>query len=33
VLPARKVARLYQVEDKIRALVNYDLANEIPFVK
>lgn len=33
VLPARKVARLYQVENKIRALVNYDLANEIPFVK
>ena len=33
VLPARKVARLYQVEHKIRALVIYDLANEIPFVK
>ena len=33
VLPARKVARLYQVENKIRALVNYDLASEIPFVK
>jgi hypothetical protein len=33
VLPARKVARLYQIESKIRALVHYDLANEIPFVK
>jgi hypothetical protein len=33
VLTARKVARLYQVENKIRALVNYDLASEIPFVK
>lgn len=33
VLPARKVARLYQVENKIRALVNYDLASEIPFLK
>ena len=33
VLPALKVARLYQVENKIRALVNYDLAREIPLVK
>jgi len=33
VLPARKVARLYQVENKIRALVIYDLASEIPFLK
>jgi hypothetical protein len=33
VLPARKVARLYQVENKVRALVNYDLAREIPFIK
>jgi rubrerythrin len=33
VLPATKVARLYQVEHKIRALVIYDLANEIPFIK
>ena len=33
VLPARKVARLYQVENKIRALVSYDLAGEIPFLK
>jgi hypothetical protein len=33
VLPAIKVARLYQVENKIRALVNYDLARQIPLVK
>ena len=33
VLPPRKVARLYQIENKMRALVNYDLAGEIPFVK
>jgi len=31
--PANKVARLYQVENKIRALVNYDLARQIPLVK
>jgi hypothetical protein len=33
VLPPKKVARLYQVENKIRALVNYDLARSIPLVK
>jgi len=33
VLPARKAARLYQVENKVRALVNYDLARQIPLVK
>jgi hypothetical protein len=33
VLPPRKVARFYQVENKIRALVAYDLAREIPLVK
>jgi hypothetical protein len=33
VLPAIKVARLYQVENKMRALVNYDLARQIPLVK
>ena len=32
VLPAIKIARLYQVEHKIRALVLYDLASEIPFI-
>jgi len=33
VLPAKKVARLYQVENKVRALVNYELARQIPFVQ
>ena len=33
VLPARKVARLYQIESKVRALVNYELAREIPYLK
>lgn len=33
VLPAVKVARLYQVENKVRALVNYDLARAIPLIK
>ena len=33
VLPPRKVARLYQIENKVRALVNYDLAREIPLLK
>jgi hypothetical protein len=33
VLPPKKVGRLYQVENKMRAIVNYELAREIPFVK
>lgn len=33
VLPPRKVARFYQVENKIRAILTYDLAREIPLVK
>ena len=33
VLPAIKVARLYQVENKMRALVNYELARQIRLVK
>jgi hypothetical protein len=33
VLPALKVARLYQIENKMRALVNYDLAQHIRLVK
>ena len=33
VLPPVKVARLYQVENKMRALVNYELARAIPLVK
>ena len=33
VLPPRKLARFYQLENKIRAVLNYDLAREIPLVK
>jgi hypothetical protein len=33
VLPPRKVARLYQIENKLRAILNYGLAREIPLVK
>jgi hypothetical protein len=33
VLPPTKVARLYQVENKARALVNYELARGIPLAK
>jgi hypothetical protein len=33
VLPPKKVARLYQIENKMRALVNYELARQIPMVK
>ena len=33
VLPAKKVARLYQVENKVRALVNYQVAQDIPLIK
>jgi hypothetical protein len=33
VLPPRKVARFYQVENKIRAIVDYQLAQDIPLVK
>ena len=33
VLPARKVARFYQVENKIRAILDYELARSIPLVK
>ncbi len=32
VLPARKVARYLQIENKIRALIKYELADEIPLV-
>jgi len=32
VLPPRKVARYLQIESKIRALVKYELAGEIPLV-
>jgi len=33
VLPAKKVARYYQIENKIAAVINYDLADQIPLVK
>ena len=33
VLPTRKVAQLYQIENKVRALVNYEFAKEIPLIK
>jgi uncharacterized membrane-anchored protein YhcB (DUF1043 family) len=33
VLPPKKVAKLYQVENKARALVNYELARGIPIAK
>lgn len=32
VLPAIKVARYYQIENKIRAAINYDLAANIPIM-
>ena len=31
-VPMRKVARFYQIENKIRAVVNYELADAIPLV-
>src|SRR5262245_20548602 len=33
VLPPIKVGRLYQVENKLRALVNYELASQIPLAR
>jgi hypothetical protein len=33
VLPAKKVARYLQIENKIRALVKYELAEKIPLVQ
>jgi hypothetical protein len=33
VLPPVKVARLYQVENKMRAIVDYELARAIPLIK
>ncbi len=33
VLPLVKVARLYQVENKLRALVDYEFARAIPLIK
>jgi len=33
VLPITKVARYYQIENKVRAVVDYDVASQIPLVK
>jgi hypothetical protein len=33
ILPAKKVARYYQIENKIEAIVKYELAKEVPLVK
>lgn len=33
VLPTRKMARFYQVESKLRALLNYDLTRGIPLLR
>ncbi len=33
ILPAKKVARYYQIENKIEAMLKYQLAKEVPLVK
>lgn len=33
VLPVRKVARYVQIENKIRAVVKYDIASGVPLVR
>lgn len=33
VLPSRKVARFFQIENKLEAIINFDLARQIPLVK
>ena len=33
VIPEKKVARYYQIENKIQAMLNYELAREIPLVQ
>jgi hypothetical protein len=33
VLPAKKVMRFYQLENKLDAIINYQLAAEIPLVR
>ena len=33
VLPERKVARYYQIEQKIRAMLDYELASQIPLIR
>jgi len=32
-IPEKKVTRYYQIENKIRAIVNYELAGQIPLMK
>ena len=31
-IPAKKVARYYQLENKVRAVIDYDLASQIPLI-
>ena len=33
VLPEKKVVRYYQLENKIEAVITYDLAARIPFIE
>jgi hypothetical protein len=33
VLPAKKIMRFYQLENKLDAIINYQLAAEIPLVR
>jgi hypothetical protein len=33
VLPGKKVARFYQIENKVEVIIKYDLAEEIPVVE
>ena len=33
VLPAKKLVQYYQVENKLKAIIDYDLAGAIPLVK
>ena len=33
VLPSRKVARFFQIENKLEAIINFDLARQIPLVQ
>jgi len=33
VLPERKVARYYQIEQKIRAMLDYQVASEVPLIR
>jgi len=33
VLPAKKVARYYQIENKLEAIIKYELAKDVPLIK